>query len=118
MIKLGLTSPKSAAAFCSVLSILVGFCAMVPVASAPGLVSRSYENIGPRTTIAFHQSGYPIQPFKPGTQDLMESELVTNKSFHSLGAMVDGKLYIDSGFMWYNNGLNHVGPSAYNSPPT
>jgi len=40
-------------------SIFVGFCAMVSMVSALGLVSRGYENIDPRAmscSIAFHQS--------------------------------------------------------------
>ena len=40
----------------------------------------------------------------------------TNKFFYTLGAMVGSTLYIDGGYMWYNNGTNYLGPSAYNFP--
>lgn len=76
MIKLASISPKGVAIFRLMLSIVVGFYAMVSVGSASGLMPRGYgyeefKNIAidPRTIsygIALHQSEYRIQSFKSG----------------------------------------------------
>ena len=82
MIKLASTSisPKSPETFHLALSVLVGFYAMVPIASASGLVPRAYEDIDPRTmscSIGFHQSEYQIESTNSRTQDIyiMASEV-------------------------------------------
>ena len=67
-------SLKSLAAFHLALSVLVGFCVVVPVDSAASglqLVPRGYENIDPKTmscNIAFHQSEYHIEPVNSRTR--------------------------------------------------